>query len=353
MPELVFSSDQYRVRFSARCLKDDVPLVLRLVAEQLREPAFKKSDLETVKKRYVGNLERAKESTRQQANRKFLQLLYPKGHPNYAYDIDERIAAVESVTTRAIKDYHKRNYGLGNVVVVAVGDVNNEAFSNELQTAFSNWKPSPLTLKEDDYSANVVESTKAYFTMKDKTSTDVYFGQPLGISRDHEDFYPIMMGTFILGGNFSSRLMQTVRGEQGLTYGIYGWLAGIDDGNDGFWNVWSAFAPNLLEQGRVATVEQLNTWVNEGITAEELEAKKSTITGTFKVGLATTRGLAGQILTNAERGRETSHLDNYPNIINALTLEQVNAAIQRYVDMDKAVFVAAGSVDESGQPLEE
>ncbi len=348
-----FSSDQYRVRFSARCLKDNVPLVLGLIAEQLREPAFKKSDLETVKKRYIGNLERAKESTRQQANRKFLQLLYPAGHPNYAHDVDARIAAVESVTMRAIKDYHKSNYGLGNMTVVAVGDVNNAAFSKELMTAFSDWKQSPLTLKENEYSANAVESTKTYVTMKDKTSTDVYFGQPLGISRDHEDFYAIMMGTFILGGNFSSRLMQTVRAEQGLTYGVYGWLAGVDDGNDGFWNVWGAFAPDLLEQGRIATEEQLNKWVNEGVTAEELDAKKSTITGTFKVGLATTRGLAGQILSNAERGRATSHLDNYPNVINALTLEQVNAAIRRYVDMDKAVFVAAGSVDASGQPLEE
>jgi zinc protease len=181
----------------------------------------------------------------------------------------------------------------------------------------------------------------------------VYFGHPLGISRDHEDFYAIMIGTYILGGNFSARLMQTVRAEQGLTYGVYGWLAGVDDGNDGFWNVWGAFAPELLEQGRFATEEQLQKWVSEGVTAEELEAKKSTITGTFKVGLATTRGLAGQILSNAERGRPNSHLDNYPNIINALTLEQVNDAIKSYVDMDKTIFVAAGSVDEEGKPLEE
>jgi zinc protease len=161
-----------------------------------------------------------------------------------------------------------------------------------------------------------------------------------------------MVGSFILGGNFSARLMQTVRNEQGLTYGIAAWIGGIDDGNDGYWNVWGTFSPELLEKGYEASMTQLEKWVNDGVSAEELIAKKSTITGTFKVGLATTRGMVNQILTNAERGRPNSHLDDFPGIINALTLERVNEAIKRYVNLEKIVFVAAGSVDDEGNPLE-
>jgi zinc protease len=322
--------------------------VLGLIAEQFREPAFNKSDLETVAKRYVGNLERSKDNTNQQAARKFLQTLYPENHPNYPKDVATRIADIEAITVKDLKAFHKENYGLGTATLVAVGDVNNEAFSNEVRDAFGGWKMSSLTLKESDVNANQVDATKTYVTMTDKTSTDMYIGQPIGISRDHGDYYPFMVGSFILGGNFSARLMQTVRNEQGLTYGIASWIAGIDDGNDGHWNVWGTFAPELLEKGREAAMEQLNIWVADGVSAEELDAKKSTITGTFKVGLATTRGMANQILTNAERGRPNSHLDNFPGIINALTLEQVNGAIKRYVDLEKTVFVAAGSVDEEG-----
>ncbi len=349
---LSFSSDQYRVRFNARCLKDDVPLVLGLIAEQFREPAFNKSDLETVARRYVGDLERSKDNTNQQAARKFLQTLYPENHPNYPKDVATRIAEIEAITVKDLKSFHKENYGLGTVTLVAVGDVNNEAFSNEVRDTFGGWKISSLTLKESDVNANQVDATKTYVTMTDKTSTDMYIGQPIGISRDHGDYYPFMVGSFILGGNFSARLMQTVRNEQGLTYGIASGVAGIDDGNDGYWNVWGTFAPELLEKGREAAMEQLNIWVADGVSAEELDAKKSTITGTFKVGLATTRGMANQILTNAEQGRPNSHLDNFPGIINALTLEQVNGAIKRYVDLEKTVFVAAGSVDEEGNLLD-
>jgi zinc protease len=347
-----FSSDHYRVRFNARCLRNDIPMVLGLIAEQLREPAFNKKDLETVAKRYVGNLERSKDNTNQQAARKFLQTLYPENHPNYPKDVDARIADIEAITVRDLKTFHKGSYGLGTVTLVAVGDVDDEEFSNEVRDAFGGWNTSPLTVKEKDISANKVDATKIYVTMTDKTSTDMYIGQPIGISRDHEDYYPFMVGSFILGGNFSARLMQTVRNEQGLTYGIAAWIAGIDDGNDGYWNVWGTFAPETLEKGREASMEQLDKWVADGVSADELAAKKSTITGTFKVGLATTRGMANQILTNAERGRPNSHLDNFPGIINALSLEQVNGAIKRYVDLEKTVFVAAGSVDEEGNLLD-
>lgn len=147
--------------------------------------------------------------------------------------------------------------------------------------------------------------------------------------------------------------MQTVRDDQGLTYHIQASIGGIDNGNDGYWTIYSTFAPELVQKGYDASIEQLEKWVDGGITKAELDAKKSTITGTYKVGLATTRGLAGQILTNAERGRANSYLDNFPERINALTVDQINGAITNYIDKDKMVFVAAGSLDKNGKPLEE
>jgi zinc protease len=161
-----------------------------------------------------------------------------------------------------------------------------------------------------------------------------------------------MVGTYILGGNFSARLMQTVRDEQGLTYGISSFIDGADNGNDGYWSIWSTFAPDLVQKGHDASIEQLEKWVGGGITKAELDAKKSTITGTYKVGLATTRGLTGQILTNAERGRANSYLDEFPERINALTVDQINGVITNYIDKDKLVFVAAGSLDKDGKLLE-
>lgn len=346
-----FSSGQYHVRFSAKCLKADIPLVLSLLAEQLREPAFNKEDLKTLKTRLVANLKRDKEDTGKQAGGAFLRKLYPKNHPNYAYKIDNRIKMVNDIMPASLKYYHKTFYGLGNMTIVAVGDVDSEAFNSEISKSFGGWKTSPLDKKEATLTANQVKAGTEYVTIKEKTSADIYIGLPIGIDRNHEDYYPLMVGTYILGGNFSARLMQTVRDEQGLTYGIQSWVGGVDNGNDGYWAIWATFAPQLVDKGYDAAVEQLETWLESGITKAELTAKQSTITGSYKVGLATTRGLAGQILTNAERGRPNSYLDKFPELINALTVEQINNAIQKYIDKDRMFFIAAGSLDKDGKPL--
>lgn len=346
-----FSSGQYHVRFSAKCLKADIPLVLSLLAEQLREPAFNTEDLKTLKTRLVANLKRDKEDTGKQAGEAFLRKLYPKNHPNYAYKIDNRIKMVNDIMPASLKYYHKTFYGLGNMTIVAVGDVDSEAFNSEISKSFGGWKTSPLDKKEATLTANQVKAGTEYVTIKEKTSADIYIGLSIGIDRNHEDYYPLMVGTYILGGNFSARLMQTVRDEQGLTYSIQSWVGGIDNGNDGYWVTGGSFAPQMVDRGYKATIEQLAKWVESGITKAELTAKQSTITGSYKVGLATTSGLAGQILTNAERGRPNSYLDKFPELINALTVEQINNAIQKYIDKDRMFFIAAGSLDKDGKPL--
>ncbi|MFQ6612657.1 MAG: M16 family metallopeptidase [Fidelibacterota bacterium] len=350
--QLRFSSGQYRVRFNARCLKNDVPLVLSLLAEQLQVPAFGSKELDVVKKRMIGNLKRSKENTRNRASGEFLRSLYPEGHPNYRREIDADIAYVKSITSSDLKAFQRANYGLGTMTLVAVGDVDETVFSQELKKTFKDWKQSPLTMVKTNQHAKALAAKTKFITIKDKTSTDMFIGQAIGIDRDSEDYYPLMLGVYILGGNFSARLMQTIRDEQGLTYGIGSSVRGVDNGNDGYWTAWGTFAPSLLQKGEGATLDQIRMWAQKGISKEELESKKSTITGTYKVRLATTRGLAGQILTNAERGRPNEYLDEYPQIINSLDLERINNAIKKYVDLDNLVIVAAGSVNKQGQPLE-
>jgi len=344
-----FSSNKYRVQFNARCLKKDVPLVIDLLGEQLKNPVFNEDDLNNLKKRRTGSLKRAKENTRTRAGGAFSRILYPKNHPNYRKPIDEKIADVEKTTAEDLKQFHQK-YGLGDMTLVAVGDIDEGVLAEALKKAFGDWKLSDLSIPPLTVKADEVTGQTKYITLEDKTSVDVFLGVPIGIDRKHPDYYALTVGNYILGGNFAARLMQTVRDQKGLTYGIYSSIRGVADGSDGYWNVWGTFAPNLLKDGTEATIEQIKLWVNN-VTEDELNAKKETITGSYKVGLATTGGLAGQILTNTERGYPDSMLDEYPAIINGLTLNQVKAAIKKYVSPDRLVIVAAGSIDEKGEPI--
>ncbi len=339
-----FSSGNYRVRFSARCLSRDVPLVISLLAEQLRQPAFNKDELDNLKKRTIGELERARENPQRRAHTAFLQGLYPEGHPNYTYDIDREIDFIEQILVSDLKKFHRLSYGLGSLEFVAVGDTKNHQIADALKKGFGDWQTSELEPLSEFMTANTKKEAARYVNIPEKTSMDMFLGQAIGIDRNHEDYYPLMMGLYILGGNFSARLMSTVRDQQGLTYGISAGVAGVENNNDGYWFAFGTFAPNLLEAGRQATLEQLELLIKSGVSELELKNKQTTITGAFKVGLATTRGIAGQVLTNAERGRKLDYLDRFPEIINGISLVKVNRTLSKYLDLDRLLFVAAGSL---------
>jgi len=342
---LNFSNDKYHVHFSGHCLKSDVSLLLELLAEQLRVPAFSEEELKTLKIRLLGNLERALESTNRQAHLSFLRQAYPRGHSNFALSTSESMDLVKAVSIADLSKFHGDSYGLGSLVLAAAGDIDHDQFKQELGKRFAGWQKSPLNLQETKIKAFELEEKKELVEIPGKTSVDMYLGQAIGINRNHKDFYALMMAVYILGGNFSSRLMQTVRDQQGLTYGIGSGLGGVDFNSDGHWNVQATFAPDLLETGRKATIEQVLKWYDKGVLEKELQDKKTTIGGTFKINLDTTGGLAGQILMNAERGREVEYLDKFTGIIKKLSLEEINRCIKKYIDPEKLITATAGSIN--------
>ena len=291
----------------------------------------------------IGQIEQSREDTKKQAHILFSRKLYPENHLNYRLNTDETIEYINSIKKDDLEKFHSKAYGLGTINIAAAGDIDEQLFNNQINKAFSNYNPQNLKDVENKLKANPSDKIDETIIINDKTSADIYIGQPIGIDREHNDYYALMMGIYILGGNFSARLMQTVRDEQGLTYGIGSSIGGVKFGLDGYWSTWGTFAPDLIENGKAATMDQINNWYKNGITSDELDSKKSTITGTFKVGMDTTGGLVSQILSNAERNKDIKYLDKYVNRIKDLTVEQVNSAIIKYIDPDKLTVVSAGS----------
>ncbi len=93
-----------------------------------------------------------------------------------------------------------------------------------------------------------------------------------------------------------------------------------------------------------STLRELRRFADEGLTAAELETFKTTLTGSYKVALATTNGLAGSLLNALQRGYGPEWIDEFPRRLQALTLAQVNGAIKKHLQVDKMVTVMAGTL---------
>lgn len=337
-----FSVGTHMAEVSAKCLRKDVPLVIELIAEQLRTPALSAEEFEKAKKQFIGGLRRSLESTDFRASDAFTRAIYPVGHPNRTESPEAFIAATEKATLEEVKAFHQKHYGPANFTLVAVGDLDIPQLQAEIGRQFAGWTGGVEMIRPATATGTDAPREQNIF-MADKPSVSVVVGQASGLRYSDPDYQALRLATAILGSGFTGRLMANVRDREGLTYGIGSKLE-HDTFTAGDWRISATFAPQLLDKGMESTKRQLTEWFEKGATADEVSRRKENFVGTFKVGLATTGGLAANLLAAVHRGYDVTWLDEYPQKIRSLSTEQVNGAIKKYLKPDTLYIVKAGTI---------
>jgi predicted Zn-dependent peptidase len=339
-----FSSDGLYVDLSGRALKEDVPDVLGLVAEQLRDPLFDEEEFEKARARIAASIQRSMENTGSQASGSLTRHLYTRTHPNYTPEPAERLERLESIELPDVRAYHERHFGSNAFTLAVVGDIDEDEIVEAVASHFAGWSeheaPAHYTSKADRSRAG-----RSVVPIPDRQNVDVRMGHPVAFRRTDPDYIPAYLATYVLGGNFSARLMQTIRDEMGLTYGIGAGLYGVSAEYSGHWQVAVTLSGENVDRGIEETMRQVRLFVDEGVTNEELSDKKTTVVGSFQVGLATTSGLASSLLKNAERGFDVGYLDRFPDEVEAVTREFANAVIARHLEPDDLHIAMAGTVE--------
>lgn len=339
---IAFGTNAAVLQVNAKCLRQDLPLVLGLIAEQLRSPAFSPEEFAKLQKQVVGQMRRSQEDPEFRSDSAFNNAIFPLGHPNRQPATQAFIADVQKATLDEVKAFYREHYGPAAMKLVIVGDVDATAATAEIGKAFAGWTggtPAPKAPK-----AGQVDAAKDQNVfMAEKASVAVMWGQATQLRYGDSDALALRLGTSALGSGFTGRLMANVRDKEGLTYGIYSTMAS-DTYADGEWRIGAQFAPELLEKGLASTKKQLSSWYATGITAEELKRVKGDFVGTYKIGLSTSTGMATTILNTMNRDLPLSFIDEFGNKVNAITLETVNGAIKKHLNPDNMVLIKAGTV---------
>ncbi|GGE96056.1 M16 family metallopeptidase [Flavobacterium limi] len=338
-----------KINIGFKCLKKDLDQVIVLLAEEIRNPLFDQKEFDNLKQQYTGNTQQSLNDPGERGEIALSQAIYPKGNPNYSLSVEDNLNNIKNATLDEVKAFHKKYFGPASMHLVIVGDTEGANLNASLKKSFKNWNGGVSeTLKFED-AVKVAPKTEVV-TIAEKPSAELYIGQYTGLKRADADYIPFYIANYTLGAGFAGRLMQTVRDNDGLTYSISSGMGGnITTG--GYWMVNASFNPNLFQKGLDATMVQVDKWVKDGITATELENKKTNLIGSFKVGMSTTNGMARTILSFVERGLEPNYIEQYPNDIEKVTLKQVNDAIKKYIQLDKMIIIKAGSLDKDGNPL--
>jgi zinc protease len=345
--ELDFSTDPFAVNFAARSLSKDLPLLIETLSEELREPSFPADELEKLKQQTIAAIQEQQANTRYRGYERFSGVIFDEEHPFYVPPGETLIESISSITVEEVRAFYEKYYGGRSLILVIAGDVSTRDVEAQFARAFETFGgPESVDINVRDPSQQT-GARREVVLLKDKANVDILIGTVAPLRRDSEDFYAAMIANSALGqSTLSSRLGLQVRDKEGLTYGINS-VFRAPSLAAGPWYVGVSVNPQNVEKAIGSALSVLRDYFENGIRADELRDEKSSAIGSFKVSLATNAGLARAVWNAEFYGLGIDYIDRYPQIIQAVTVEEVNAAIRKYFRPDHLTVVVAGDYEAS------
>ncbi len=322
----------------------NLPAVMRLMAEVLREPAFPEKEFDLLKQEHLAGIEQQKSEPTQIAFTAFNRQIspFPKGDPRYVSTPDEDIAELNAATLDSAKQFYHDFYGASNAQLTVVGDFDEQEMTRLTTELFSDWK-SPRPFKRVPSVFRDIAPANQTFQAPDKANAFFVAGFLFDMRDDNADYAAITLGHYMLGGGFlSSRLAARIRQKEGLSYGVGSgvFVSAVD--HYGRFMATAIYAPQNVDKLEAAFKEEIARMLKDGFTAEEVEAAKSGYLQSRQVSRAQDNELLNRSNTYLFIGRTWQWDADFEAKIRTLTPEQINAAMRKYVDPSKLVIYKAG-----------
>ena len=308
---------------------------LQLFADVVGKPTFPADSFSRIKNQMLAGFEYQKQNPGKLAGLELMKRLYGD-HP-YGHSSDGTAQSIPPITLAQLRAFHAKAYAAGNAVIALVGDLSRteaEAMANQVSAALPKGPALAKTPAPVEPKASV---SHIEFPSK---QTNLMLAQ-LGIDRDDPDFAAVSLGNQILGGGgFGTRLMTEVREKRGLTYGVYSGFTPMQARGPFMINLQTRAE---MSGGTLRLVEQvLADYLKTGPTQKELDDAKRELAGSFPLSTASNADIVGQLGAMGFYNLPLSYLEDFMKQSQALTVEQVKAALNKHLSADKMVIVTAG-----------
>jgi zinc protease len=178
---------------------------------------------------------------------------------------------------------------------------------------------------------------------EDREQFHVYLGH-LGVRRGDPDWYALLVGDYVLGSGpgFTDRLSKRVRDQMGLAYSVHARIARGADLEPGMFSAYVGTSPATHVQALDAMRAEIARFVEGPIEAHEVEDARRYLLGGFVFGFETVDQTAEQIVQMHRLGLGFQHPAEFVRRIEAVTVDEVQAAVRRHIFPDRLVTVTVG-----------
>lgn len=317
---------------------------LKIANEILKEPSFPQDEFDKAKTQRLSALEAQRTEPQAIVLREMRRAFSnaKKGEFRYVPTLDEEISDVKAVTLDGVRKFYKDFFGAANAQLAVVGDFDEQEVSSVINEFFGKWKsPKPYTrIPQQFYDAPTVRKS---FETPDKANAVIFARQNIKMSDSHPDYPALVLGNFIFGGGFlNSRLATRLRQKEGFSYSVASSFSASSLDELAVFSAQAIYAPENGERLEQAFFEELNRVISEGFTEKELnEAKQG-----WLLGRQRNRGndafLQSSLASYLFLNRTFQWDDEMEKKVQALTLEQVNAAFKKHINPGKISIFKAG-----------
>lgn len=327
---------------SARSLAKYFPRVLELLADAAINPHFSGEDFETEKTRLLTFIQTQEKDVAAVADRLQDALAYGTQHPYGEFITQESVSAV---TLADVQQFYRDNFVPANAYLVVIGDVDFQEVEQLVTKYFTPWTravpPSYTYSRPPDVQYPQIN----FVDMPNAVQSEIRAIQLADLKMSDPDYLASILANRIFGGGFQGRLNRNIREDKGYAYYAYSSL-----GNDKYapaaFTALTSVRNSVTDSAVVQILKELDSIVLPTISREELDNAKAEYTGSFVMALEKPETIARYALNIETENLPADFYATYLERLNAVGLEAVQKAAEKYFHPGKTRIVIAGKGSE-------
>ena len=319
--------------------------MLGLLSEVARTASFPKDEVALRKANMLEELNVSRAESDFLAGVAFYKKIYGE-HPYGITAPTEQ--SIERIQKKGLEDGYRRLFSPANAVLVLVGSLGLEQAKAELEKKFGSWKgtgqanPAPEVVGGGG-------TRRVYLVGRPGSSQASIFIGNLSIGETHPQYFDLLLANQVLGGSFSSRLVQDVRETKGYTYRIGTRLESRRA--SALWRLRTPVRNEVVGDALDLIFRHIERIRKEEVAPAELDKAKNFLIGSFARSMETQAGLADAILRLKLLGLPEDYYDTFVEKVQAVSPAGALKAARAFIRDDEFTVVVVGDASALGGVL--
>ncbi len=325
------------ITLSANTLTRNYDQVLALAIEILLEPRWDTAEFEMAKTRLLNMVKRQKANPAILGRNQFYELIYGKNHI-FSTDISGTEESIAAITLDDLKAFYTKAFSPSVASFLVAGSITKDKITASLQPLVKAWKAKEVVFPSYDLPAPLQKSAIYFVDVPGAKQSVINIGC-IALARQDKDYFPATVMNYKLGGSFNGNVNLVLREEKGFTYGARtNFTGGIIPGTF----VANASVRSSATEESVEIFKDLMARYGSEFKKEDLEFTRNSLIKGYARQFETLGAKIGMLSDISLYGLPVDYVKGEQTTIRNMSIEQVKALAQKYIDPSKMYYVIAG-----------